>query len=229
MAKIGVRVKKYILLTLVLVVVLAVTGVVVTGKRLYTPTSGQQIDRYVNPGKALLVVDVQEDYTGLKGKQPPLFRNVEGQIATINRLIDHASGSGIKVVYIRQIFDNNFITRVLLGRTIEGLPGTELDARVKVVNHNDFTKRISDAFSNPRLEEFLINNQVDEIYLAGLDAAYCVYYTALGARNRGYKVSVVKDAVMTRKNMDDVLKRYGKDGIAITSSRELIGLAGKQK
>lgn len=216
--------KKYVLTFLAIVLVLTASGVIVTVKHLYTPTEGKQIGTYANPRKALFVIDVQEDYAGLKGKQPPLFKGAEGQIATINRLIDHAVGSGVTVVYIRQIFDNNVITRIFPGRTIEGLPGTELDARIKMVNQNDFTKKISDAFSNPRLEEFLIDNQVDELYLTGLDAAYCVYYTALGASNRGYKVSVVKDAVMTRKEMGDVLKRYVKDGIALTSSRELIGM-----
>jgi len=110
-----------------------------------------------------------------------------------------------------------------VGRTVEGQPGTELDSRIKVINQDDFTKKISDAFSNPGLEKFLISNQVDELYLTGLDAAYCVYYTALGARQRGYRVTIVRDAVMTRKNMKDILKRYEKDGIAFTSSSELIG------
>lgn len=217
-------VKKCILTTLGLVVVFAVGGAIYTAKQLYSPTTGKHIDKYANPRKALLIMDVQEDYTGLKGKQPPLFKNVEGQIATINNLIDHALKAGIKVAYIRQVFDNNVITRYLVGRTVEGLPGTEIDARVKIVNQNDFIKKISDAFSNPQLENFLITNQVDEIYLVGLDAAYCVYYTALGASNRGYRVTVVRDAVMTRKDMNDVLKLYNKNGIGLTSSRELMGM-----
>ncbi len=217
-------VKKCILTTLGLVVVFAVGGVIYTAKQLYTPTTGKHIAKYANPRKALLIIDVQEDYTGLKGKQPPLFKNVEGQIATINALIDHALKSGMEVAYIRQVFNNNIITRLIPGRTIEGLPGTEIDARIKIVNRNDFTKRISDAFSNPRLENFLITNQVDEIYLVGLDAAYCVYYSALGAHNRGYRVTVVRDAVMTRKDMNDVLKLYNEGSIGLTSSGELMGM-----
>lgn len=193
-------------------------------QKIYVPTKGKKISTYANPQKALLVIDVQEDYTGAKGKQPIPFKNAAAQIAAINRLIDSVSKSGMKVAYIRQVFDNNFITRIFVGRTIDGLPGTELDSRIKIINRNDFTKKISDAFSNQRLEEFLIQNQVDEVYLVGLDAAYCVYYTALGALNRGYKVSVVKDAVMTRKNMDDVLKTYKKNGILLTTSSEIIGM-----
>jgi len=216
-------VKKYILISLI-VIVLAVSGVVIfIAKKIYTPTEGKKISMYANPQKALLVIDVQEDYTGPKGKQPPLFKNAAEQITVINRLINNASKSGMKIVYIRQVFDNNFITRLFVGRTIDGFPGTELDSRVKVINQNVFTKKISDAFSNQRLEEFLIQNQVDEVYLAGLDAAYCVYYTALGALNRGYKVSVAKDAIMTRKNMDDVLKAYKENGILLITSSEIIG------
>lgn len=121
-------IKKYALISLAVVVVLvAVAGFIVT-KKIYTPTQGKKISKYPNPHKALLVIDVQEDYTGLKGKQPILFKGVEGEIATINRLIDSASESGMKVAYIRQLFDNNFIVRLLGGRTIEGQPGTELDA-----------------------------------------------------------------------------------------------------
>lgn len=214
--------KKYILISLAVVVMVIVIAAIAIAKKIYTPTQGQKISKYANPRKALLVIDIQEDYTGLKGKQPALYKGVEGQLETVNRLIDTASKSGMEVVYIRQIFDNNLITRLFVGRTIEGQPGTELDSRIEMINQNDFTKKISDAFSNPRLEEFLIRNQIDELYLTGLDAAYCVYYTARGALNRGYKVTAIKDAVMTRKDINDILKRYEKDGISLTSSKKLL-------
>ena len=103
-------IKKYVLISLVTIVVLVAAGVLITAKQLYSPTQGKKIGKYTNAQKALLVIDVQEDYTGL------------------------------------------------------------------------------------------------------------------GARNRGYKVTVVRDAIMTRKNMSDILKRYEKNGIALTSSRELTGM-----
>ncbi len=217
--------KKIFLISLAVVAAVMVIGAMAIAKKIYTPTQGQKISKYANPRKALLVIDVQEDYTG-PGRQPVLFKGAETQIATINMLIGNAPKSGMEVIYIRQIFDNNFITRHFVGRTIEGQPGTELDSRIWMINQNDFTKRISDAFSNPLLDEFLIRNQIDELYLTGLDAAYCVYYTALGALNRGYKVTVVKDAIMTRKDMSDVLKRYEKKGILLTSSEEMLSVAG---
>ena len=215
--------KKHILISLLVIVALAAAFVVIMAKKIYTPTQGTIISKYANPRKAILVIDVQEDFSGLKGKQPVPIKDAGGQIAVINRLIDYASGAGMEVVYIRQLFDDNFMMRNIVGRAIEGQPGADLDARIKVINRNDFTKKISDAFSNPGLDKFLIEHQVDDLYLVGLDAAYCVYYTALGAKNRGYKVTVVKDAVMTGKDMDDILKQYEKHGIATTTSKVIIG------
>ncbi len=206
----------------VIIVAIAAFGFVVF-RKIYTPTQGKKIAEYRNPQKALLVIDVQEDYTGLNGKQPVLFKGVEREIAAINGLIEKAGDSGIKVAYIRQIFDDNIISRLLGGRTIEGQPGANLDSRIRVIDNNVFTKKISDAFSNPGLDEFLIQNRVNELYLAGLDGAYCVYYTGLGARNRGYKVFAVTDAILSRKDMGEILKRYEKAGIGLVTSKELPG------
>lgn len=214
--------KKTIFLAFGVVGIIAALFIFATARKIFTPTTGERIGKYADPCKALLVIDVQEDYTGLKGKQPVPFKNAESRIAIINKLIDNAARSGMKVVYIRHLFDNNLLTRLFIGRDIEGLPGTELDARINVINQNEFTKKMSDSFSNPQLEAFLIKNRVNELYLVGLDAAYCVYNTAMGALNRGYKVTVVQDAVMTQKNMSDVLKRYDKDGIRTISSPDTL-------
>jgi nicotinamidase-related amidase len=93
---------------------------------------------------------------------------------------------------------------------------------VKVVNGNDFAKNRTDAFSNRQLEQFLIDRQVEEIFLVGLDAAFCVYYTALGALNRGYRVTVVTDAVLTGRDMTRVLRRYREKGITVMNSRDVV-------
>ena len=170
--------KKKIILSITVLVVLLAGFVFVTFQKIYAPTKGEKIATYADPAKALLVIDVQEDYTGTRGKQPVPYTNGEGPIRIINELIDRAPKAGVQVVYIRQIFDNNMLTRTFIGRSVEGTPGAELDSRVKVINGNVFTKKISDSFSNTLLETFLIKNRVNELYLAGLDAAYCVHKTA---------------------------------------------------
>lgn len=208
---------------IVIIVILAVgTLLFFEIKKMYAPTTGTRIGSYVDPAKALLVIDVQDDYTGVSGRKEPIFKNVDSQIATINTLINNASSSGMQIVYIRHLFSNNFITRNMIGRSIEGLPGTELDARIKVVNANDFTKKISDAFSNPKLSEFLTAHHVNELFLTGLDGVYCVYNTALGGMNRGYHVTMVTDAIMSSKNMEEVLKLYKEKGVATITSDMLL-------
>lgn len=213
---------KKILLGVALVVILFAVFIFYTMNKIFTPTTGAKIAAYTAPAKALLVIDVQEDFSGLKGKPPVPYANVGNQIANINKLVDKASQAGVHVVYIRHQYADNFLTRLLIGRDLEGTPGTELDGRIKVVSRNDFTKKVSDSFSNPQLEEFLIRNRVNELYLTGLDGAYCVYNTAMGGRNRGYAVTVVDDAIMSQKDMKDVFTKYAKDGIPTVSSTTLL-------
>ena len=179
-------------------------------------------DLYLQSRKALLIMDVQESGGG-RTRQPrgPVTRG-DVMIATINRLIDHCAAKGMEVAYIRQVFGNNFIVRLHGGRILPGTMGPRLDSRLKVINGHDFPKNRTDAFSNRSLDRFLIEHQVNELYLVGVDAAYCVYYTARGALNRGYKVIVVKDAVLTSRNLDEVLERYEKNGIPVMTSEEII-------
>lgn len=61
-----------------------------------------------------------------------------------------------------------------------------------------------------------------ELYLTGLDGVYCVYKTALGGMNRGYNVTVVTDAVISSKKMEDVLKLYKENGVATITSDMLL-------
>jgi len=70
-------------------------------------------------------------------------------------------------------------------------------------------KYIADSFSNNDFEDFLIKNRINHLYIAGADAEYCVDKTVKGALNRDYRVTVIKDAVVTKteerrkKKIDD--------------------------
>ncbi|HEY5975777.1 MAG TPA: isochorismatase family protein, partial [Geobacteraceae bacterium] len=142
--------------------------------------------------------------------------------ATINDLIEQFARTGSEVAYVRQVFDSDFIVRLHGGRRLSGRMEPRLDRRLLLVNQNDFKKNRTDAFANKQMEQLLIDRQVDELYLVGVDGAFCVYYTALGAQNRGYKVTVVKDAILSRQKLVDVLARFDRRGIAVTTSSELL-------
>jgi len=185
------------------------------------PTKGPKIQKYADPQKALLVIDVQEDFTGRTAKPPFPYKNSRELIETVNGLIEDASGKGFNIIYIRQEFDGfmgKIISRMFgKGTAIRGTPGAEVDQRVSIINDNIFTKPKGDAFSNPALGKFLVEHSVNELFLTGLDAEFCVYHTAKGALNRGYTVNIIPNGVALRaeKKWNVLMKRYERDGIIL--------------
>lgn len=188
-------------------------------RAMFVATRGRKIIPYPNPRKALLVLDLQEGYEGNNPRQPATSPAPGTIFFTVNRIIEWAESKGIEVVYVRQVFSNNFFVRMHGGRRLNRVI---VDRRIKKINDNDFAKNRTDAFSNRQLEQFMIDNCVNELIITGVDAAYCVLYTAVGGINRGYKVTVVRDAVRSRDDMATVEIKYRKKGISCISSKELI-------
>jgi len=198
-------------------------------RNMFVPTRGKRIDCYPHPGKALLVMDIQESSTSKHIETPfPLNSPFGRMIVTVNHLIEHFDRSGYEVAYVRQVFSSNIISRLHGGRILAGRLEPRICRWIKVINRNDFAKNRTDAFSSKHLEKFLVNHQVEEIVLVGMDAAFCVYYTALGALNRGYRVTVVSDAVLTGRNFKRTLQRFRSKGITVTSSQELLQALNKK-
>lgn len=187
------------------------------------PTTGERIGEYENPKSALLVIDIQEDFTGKTAKPPFPYKDSDKFISEINNITNTAVKKNIDIVYIKQVFSNNlFDYPVSKGRVIKGTTGSEIDSRVNIVSSDIFTKWKSDAFSNNDLEVFLTERQINQLYIVGLDARGCVYKTSIGAINRNYKVTVIKDAVVTldMSKLEDVLSKYKRDGIEVINVSE---------
>lgn len=49
--------------------------------------------------------------------------------------------------------------------------------------------------TNENIAEYLIKNNIDELYVTGLTAEYCVKQTVLDSIKNGFKTFVIKDAV----------------------------------
>ena len=95
---------------LVLAVVIAVpllAGVLLMYRSMFMATRGKRIAEYPNPHKALVVLDIQEWYSGTNARQPVTSPPPHGMLATVNRLIDRAAETGMEIAYIRQVFSNN--------------------------------------------------------------------------------------------------------------------------
>lgn len=191
------------------------------------PTHGEKISDYTNPKSALLVIDMQEDLIGEKTKAPHLYKNPENLINNVNNIIDMAMDKKYKVLYIRQEYKNNLLDMPLSrGTLISGHSGAELDSRLKMVSEDVFIKRQSDSFSSKEIENFLISNEVDKLYIVGLDANGCVYRSAKGGLNRNYRVSIIQDGITTTNidKMDGILKKYVKNNISVINSSDFKNL-----
>ncbi|MEZ7891619.1 MAG: isochorismatase family cysteine hydrolase [Candidatus Wallbacteria bacterium] len=213
---------KKIMIALAVVILIFIIAAYIIIMPFMAPTKGAKIAKYVNPQKALLVIDVQEDYTGATAKPPLPYKNSEKVISKINEIISTAESKKYEIIYIRQEFSGagKIISNVFAnGTAIKGAPGTEIDKRVKIVSKNIFPKSVGDAFSNPEFEKYLISNSVDELFLTGLDAEHCVHLTAKGALNRGYKVNVLTDALLLRNEgkWEGLLKLYQEEGLKLIS------------
>jgi len=220
------KLKKTIFISVLLVVAVVVASLVFFVISA-APTSGAKIEQYNAPQKALVVIDIQEDYTGKTAKTPFPYKNSKALIQSVNTLIQKAMENNIHIVYIRQEFDGImgrwFSDKFANGTAKKGNPGTEIDSRVTIVSTNIFGKPKGDSFSNPLFEKFLIENRINELFLSGLDAEFCVYHTALGALNRNYTVTVVQDAIAIRNEdkLEKMLNTYRSKDIKLKMVRDI--------
>ncbi|WP_299867752.1 cysteine hydrolase [uncultured Hoeflea sp.] len=168
--------------------------------RLQTPTRGPLIDRATRPGEALVIVDVQRDFTATEETYAPDM--VEAAIGSINTLADRFHQSGAPVLNIRHVFKGpyvNFLVRLLSGgRGAAGSSGLGPDPRLTHGHTADFIKHRGDAFSNPAFGQWLGDHAIGKLVIVGLDGNACVKSTADGALNRGYEVEIIDAAVLAQ-------------------------------
>lgn len=167
--------------------------------RLQTPTSGRHIDLAACPGEALVVIDVQEDFTSGATYDPAA---VALALARINALAKDARDRGVPVLNVRHVFKGpyvNFLVRLLSGgRGGARSPGLATDPRLDLGADMDFVKHSGDAFSSPEFGHWLDRHAIGKLIIVGLDGNACVKSTADGALNRGYRVEIHDDAVLSR-------------------------------
>lgn len=90
-----------------------------------------------------------------------------------------------------------------------------------IPQENIIDKMEFNAFSNPDFTAALkaLGHEINSLVLCGVEAHICVYQTAAGAVNAGYRVWVASDAVSSRdkKNMEDSLKTISDFAVAAPS------------
>lgn len=149
--------------------------------------------------KALVVIDIQNDIT----------KNYKDIIDNINKAINWAVGNEIHIVYIRH---ENLSTGT---RTLKpGTYGAELTPDLKIVSENIFTKYKTNALSSEEFAAFIRDNQIDELYIAGADAAICIKSTCYNLLKAGHRVTVLTDCITSwdKNKIPEMIDYYTSKG-----------------
>ncbi len=184
--------------------------------KFFSISSGSKISQYKNKKTALLVMDMQIEFADSARKI----------LETVNKTIDYFSAKNEAIVYIKTQYDKsdyllNFIRK---NAALEGGSGVNFLPELKTASHNIFVKNRMDAFSNRELDDFLVKNQIGHIFVAGLDGCYCLDKTIRAAIRRGYKVTLITDAAVSKKDAEfgAVKENLNRQGVELITSAGLI-------
>ena len=144
--------------------------------------------------KALLVIDMQNDYLWSKRKEMFTY-NTDELVKNVNEAIESYKNAGFDIIYIKHI-----LPKIMwgVGFSIKGTVGAEMYDDVKIVSDYCFEKNHSDTFTAKAFKEFVAENNYEELFLCALDECGCVGATAKGAVKAGIKVKMITDCIGRR-------------------------------
>jgi nicotinamidase/pyrazinamidase len=210
------KVLLFIGLTLALVVAVLAGNLIILNKTSERVTAGAPIPEYGADRSALLIIDVQEATTGSVGLNPAYQEQAGTLIPVLNTLAYRADSTGIPVIYVTSVVTNPLIN-LLNNSMAKGSRGTEIDQRLIRPSSSLIEKKRGDAFFKTGLDSLLLELKVNHLYITGLDAAHCVNCTLRAALNRGYRISVVEDAVISApvEKKQEMMVQFRQLGAAI--------------
>lgn len=139
------------------------------------------------PRRALVVVDVQNDYDGgnLAIQYPP-FR---ASVLNVTRAMDAAAEAGIKIVVVKQMAPE---TSPIFAK---GSHGGELHPEIARRRRDHYVEKVlPSAFTGTDLEAWLRANDVDTIVVVGYMTHNCDLSTIIHAVHMGFAVEFLSDA-----------------------------------
>jgi nicotinamidase-related amidase len=146
---------------------------------------------------ALLLIDLQVDFLSPDGRMPIALEQTPGLLLAANAAHTEARRRGFSVVAIGSQFPRWNLLGNLVRRfaALEGSPRAAWDPRAPQQWDTYFAKRRPSAFTNPALEQWLRAREVTRLHLAGVMAGICIAATAKASLERGYRVSLVEEAI----------------------------------
>lgn len=140
--------------------------------------------------KALLVIDVQNDY--FPGGKFPLW-NTDVVLKNIERAVAKATASGVPVIHVRHIAKG-------VGPFFhEGTAGADTHPRILAAAPTApvVVKEFADSFEKTNLEETLTKLGVTELLVSGMMTQNCVTHTAISRAAEKYAVTILPDCCTT--------------------------------
>ncbi len=139
------------------------------------------------PRRALIVVDVQNDYAG--GALPIEFPDVKDSLHNIGTVMDAARAAAIPVVVVQNILPPNAPFMA------EGSTGVALHEIVASRLYDHYVaKKLPSAFAGTDLEAWLRQHAIDTITVIGYMTHNCNLSTMLHAFHSGFAVEFISDA-----------------------------------
>ncbi len=173
---------------------------------------------------AILIIDIQEDFTGESAKMPVEINQASLMIKNLNEIIDNSDEKHLEVIYIGNEYSKYDILNIFRNfACIEGTEGTKMDKRLHVKNDYYFPKSKGNSFSNPNLLNFLNQHNISKIYISGLYAEACIYATVKASVKNGFQTIILKDCIATKtdKKRVQMIEKYQQLGAKTLTSEQI--------
>jgi len=140
--------------------------------------------------KALLVIDVQNDY--FCGGNMKLVE-MEKALVQTNKLIAHARENYYKIYFIQHIS-----TKEGASFFIPNTKGVALNNGLERSDETVITKHYPNSFRETGLDKVLKKEQITELMVCGAMSHMCIDSTVRAGFDLGYKITLFSDACATR-------------------------------
>jgi nicotinamidase-related amidase len=139
------------------------------------------------PRRALLVIDVQNEYVG--GKLPIEYPPVESSLSNIGRAMDAARAAAVPIVVVQNVLPEGAPIMA------KGTYGADLHAIVAARScQHLLVKNLPSCFVNTDLEGWLRQREVDTLSIVGYMTHNCDFSTVAHGMHLGFAVELLSDA-----------------------------------
>ena len=162
------------------------------------------------------------------------MKKIQKVIPPLAQLVDHAREAGLLVVFIRAIYDPQYLSAPMrerdlrvgrrMPRCLTGSWGADFYVIAPRPNEPVVIKHRYSAFAKPELDDLLRRHGIRSLLLAGVTTDTCVESTGRDAYFMDYYVTLVADCCAGAAERDHrvALERFERDYGAVVNSADVI-------